>query len=338
MKSMIKRIMFVLLFGLMLCSIPVHADYTIEFNGGSYDYPDTCKLVFIVDDVVTEEIVPYGHYIEVTEPVKDGYKFIGWLDERGIYVDFNYQPVMWDMTHVAVWEEGENKLGEPNKYEIEVTVKEPEPYEDNSTGIIIGNTESEHSEIEQSEETAIEQSEETAIEQSEENITNRVETPTENTGTGGKGNIFMQFKEIMKKLIITMFISLIVILIILGLILLYLAWIRKVYVHNDINKDYYKDEEFVVVYVTRIHTEGNPIAQLFKKYDRVWRILIPEDIIANRETDLFLVELNKAFCKRFNGEQLIVALQSENEEEIKELGYVVDAEDNIIKFNLKSIE
>ena len=328
MKNIIKRIVFIILFGLMLCNINVHADYTIEFNGGHYDNPETCKLVFIVDDVVTEAIVPYGHYIEVSEPVKDGYKFIGWLDERGTYINFDWQPILWDMTHVAVWEEGEYKLGEPNKYEIEVTVKELEQSEDNtSTGIII-------------EDTVSEQSEETEPELSEENISNTVETPTEDTGAGveAKENLFMQFKEIMKKLIITMFISLIVLLIIIGLLLLYLAWLRKVYIFNDVNRDYYKDEEFVVVYETHVHTEGNPIAQLFKKYDRVWRVLIPEDIIANRETDQFLVELNKAFCKRFNGEQLIVALQSKNEEAIRELGYVVDAEDNIIKFNLKSIE
>lgn len=333
MKNMIKKIVFMMLFALMLCNMNVHAETKIEFNGASYENPETCKVVFIVDDVVTEAVVPYGHYIEVSEPVKDGYKFIGWLDERGTYINFDWQPILWDMTHVAVWEEGEYKLGEPNKYEIEVTVKELEQSEDNtSTGIII-ETESD-TEIET--ELEYEQFEET--EQFEENITSTVEAPTEDTGAGNKGNLFMNFMETMKKLIITMFISLMIILVIISLLLLYLAWLRKVYIHNDVNKDYYKDEEFVVVYVTHVHTEGNPLAQLFKKYDRVWRVLIPEDIIENRETDQFLIEFNKRFCKKYNGEQLIIINQSENEDAVKELGFVVDAEENVINFNLKSIE
>ena len=56
--------------------------------------------------------------------------------------------------------------------------------------------------------------------------------------------------------------------------------------------------------------------------------------MADRVTNSFKIELNKSFCKRYNGEQLIVVMENSNEELVKNLGFVIDEKENEIKFIL----
>ncbi|MBR4981961.1 MAG: InlB B-repeat-containing protein [Lachnospiraceae bacterium] len=147
-------------------------------------------------------------------------------------------------------------------------------------------------------------------------------------------NAMAKFVEAMKYMTIVLSISILAVLGILGLLLLLVAWMKKVKVHNDHNLDDYADEDFVVVYKTSVKSEGNRLAELFKKEDRVWTLSIPEEVVADRVTNSFKIELNKSFCKRYNGEQLIVVMENSNEELVKNLGFVIDEKENEIKFIL----
>ena len=143
-----------------------------------------------------------------------------------------------------------------------------------------------------------------------------------------------KFMEAMKTVTIVLSISLAAVLGILGLLLLLLAWLRKVKIQNDRNTDEYSEQKYETVYKTSVKSESNRIAELFKKSDRVWTITITEEIITDRVTDDFKVVLKKGFCNRYHGEQLIVVLDSEVEEDIKELGFTIDKEETEIKFNV----
>ncbi|MBD5508843.1 MAG: leucine-rich repeat protein [Lachnospiraceae bacterium] len=147
-----------------------------------------------------------------------------------------------------------------------------------------------------------------------------------------------KFVEVVKKLAIVISISALAILGILFLILLLIAWLKKVKVLNDYNTDEYQDEDFQVVYKTSVKSEGNKIAELFKSEDRVWTLTIPEDIINERKTDDFEIELKKHFCKKYNGEQIMVILDNEDEEQRISLGFVIDKEDNILAFTYNEKE
>mgnify|MGYP003295529479 CR=1 FL=1 len=92
--------------------------------------------------------------------------------------------------------------------------------------------------------------------------------------------------------------------------------------------DEYAEEYFVLMEKTFINTEGNRFAELFRKEDRVWTIEIPKEVIDVRVTDIFKLEFNKAFCKRYNGEQLIVKFG--HNENAEQRGYVIDEAENVI--------
>ena len=109
---------------------------------------------------------------------------------------------------------------------------------------------------------------------------------------------------------------------------------KKVKIYNDHNLDYYADKNFVEVYKTSVKSEGNRIAELFKKEDRVWMLSIPENVVAEKVTDTFKIELKKGFCKKYNGEQIIVVLENANEELVKNLGFVIDKQENEIEFSV----
>lgn len=141
-----------------------------------------------------------------------------------------------------------------------------------------------------------------------------------------------KFVEAVKTVGIVLSISLLLIVGILGLFLILLAWMKRVKVMNDHNTDEYAEEKYEVVYKTSVKTEGNRIAELFRQEDRVWMITIPEEIISERVTDYFKVVLKKGFCKHYNGEQLVIILENEDEEKVKTLGFVIDKEEQEIKF------
>lgn len=143
-----------------------------------------------------------------------------------------------------------------------------------------------------------------------------------------------RFLEGVKTVAVVLSISLAAVLGILGLLLLILAAMRRVKVQNDRSGDY-EESNFVTVYKTSVSTEGSRIAQLFRKNDRVWNVVIPEEVVADRVTDFFKVVLTKSFCKRYNGEQLIVIMDSEDDQVKKQFGFVIDGEDNEISITIK---
>jgi hypothetical protein len=141
-----------------------------------------------------------------------------------------------------------------------------------------------------------------------------------------------RFVEAVKTVAIVLSISLIALIGLLGLLLILLAFRKRVKVLNNKNVDMYKDDKYEVVYKTSVKGEGNKVNELFKQEDRVWQLHIPENIIVNRVTDDFRIELNKSFCKRYNGEQLIVILDNEDDAMIKQFGFVIDKDEPVVKF------
>ena len=139
-----------------------------------------------------------------------------------------------------------------------------------------------------------------------------------------------KFVEAVKVIAVTAVISLAALLGLLGLLILILLWMKRVKVLNDKNTDEYNEEKFEVVYRTSVKSEGNLISELQKQENRVWTVTIPDEIINERVTDEFRIELKKHFCKRYNGEQLIIRLGES--EGAKQLGFTIDKADNIIEF------
>lgn len=136
-----------------------------------------------------------------------------------------------------------------------------------------------------------------------------------------------------KVMVIVVSISIITVLIGLFILLLLLAWLKRVIVQNDKNTDDYSDENFETVYRTSVESEGNIFDEMFKKSEvKVWTLKIPENVINERTTDQFKVVLNKHFCKRNNGGDLIIIINSDNEEERQDLKFVIDEEENKIRF------
>ena len=158
-----------------------------------------------------------------------------------------------------------------------------------------------------------------------------------NTDNSETSKTAMQkFTEAVKKVAVVFSISLLAVLALLGLPLLLLLWLKRVKVQNEQNVDEYSEEEnWKTVYKTKVKTEGNAVAELKKDSDRVWKLSIPESIITERTTDYFQVVLKKRFCKRYNGEEIVVVLESENDANVKNLVFVIDEKDNIIKFTVE---
>lgn len=120
---------------------------------------------------------------------------------------------------------------------------------------------------------------------------------------------------------------------ILGILLLIMYWLRRVKVLNNINTDEYQEDKYNVVYKTSVKTEGSRVAELFKKNDRVWNIVIPAEFVEQLITNDIRIEFKKSFCKRYNGEQLVVVLQNSDNDN-KEYGFVVDGKENVISFTI----
>lgn len=139
-----------------------------------------------------------------------------------------------------------------------------------------------------------------------------------------------KFVEAAKKIVVSVVISLAALSGLLGLLLLIILWMKRIKVLNDRNTDEYKEEKFEVVYRTSVKSEGNLISELQKQENRVWTITIPDEIINERVTDEFKVELKKIFCKRYNGEQLIIKLGES--EDARQIGKTIDEKENIVEF------
>lgn len=139
-----------------------------------------------------------------------------------------------------------------------------------------------------------------------------------------------KFVEAVKVVVVSVVISLAALSGLLGLLLLIILWMKRVKVLNDRNTDEYNEEKFEVVYRTSVKSEGSLISELQKQENRVWTITIPDEIINERVTDEFKVELKKLFCKRYNGEQLIIKLGES--EDARQIGKTIDEKENTVEF------
>lgn len=139
-----------------------------------------------------------------------------------------------------------------------------------------------------------------------------------------------KFVEAVKVVAVSVVISLAALSGLLGLLLLIILWMKRVKVLNDRNTDEYNEEKFEVVYRTSVKSEGSLISELQKQENRVWTITIPDEIINERVTDEFKVELKKLFCKRYNGEQLIIKLGES--EDARQIGKTIDEKENTVEF------
>ena len=139
-----------------------------------------------------------------------------------------------------------------------------------------------------------------------------------------------KFVEAVKVIAVSVVISLAALSGLLGLLLLIILWMKRVKVLNDRNTDEYNEEKFEVVYRTSVKSEGSLISELQKQENRVWTITIPDEIINERVTDEFKVELKRLFCKRYNGEQLIIKLGES--EDARQIGKTIDEKENIVEF------
>ena len=107
---------------------------------------------------------------------------------------------------------------------------------------------------------------------------------------------------------------------------------KRIKVLNNKNTDEYSEENFKVVYRTSVKTEGSLVSQLQKQENRVWIVIIPDEIINERVTDTFRIKLKKLFCKRYNGEQLVIRLG--NGDDARELGSTIDEKETIVEFKI----
>ena len=139
-----------------------------------------------------------------------------------------------------------------------------------------------------------------------------------------------KFVEAVKVVAVSVVISLAALSGLLGLLLLIILWMKRIKVLNDRNTDEYNEEKFEVVYRTSVKSEGSLISELQKQENRVWTITIPDEIINERVTDEFKVELKKLFCKRYNGEQLIIKLGES--EDARQIGKTIDEKENTVEF------
>lgn len=139
-----------------------------------------------------------------------------------------------------------------------------------------------------------------------------------------------KFVEAVKVVAVSIVISLAALSGLIGLLLLIILWMKRIKVLNDRNTDEYNEEKFEVVYRTSVKSEGSLISELQKQENRVWTITIPDEIINERVTDEFKVELKKLFCKRYNGEQLIIKLGES--EDARQIGKTIDEKENTIEF------
>ena len=147
-----------------------------------------------------------------------------------------------------------------------------------------------------------------------------------------KATTFGRFVETAKVVVVTAVISLGVIIGLIGLLILILLWMKRIKVLNNKNTDEYSEENFKVVYRTSVKTEGSLVSQLQKQENRVWIVIIPDEIINERVTDTFRIKLKKLFCKRYNGEQLVIRLG--NGDDARELGSTIDEKETIVEFKI----
>ena len=133
-------------------------------------------------------------------------------------------------------------------------------------------------------------------------------------------SVIGKFIEGVKKVAVVFSIGLAALLGILGLILIFLAWMRRVKVLNNFNTDEYDDDNFKVVHKTFIRNEDSNFLQdlmnelLGREEYPNWKVNIPERVINDEITREYKVRVSKRFAKKHNGEDLMIVAMTDTEE------------------------
>lgn len=97
--------------------------------------------------------------------------------------------------------------------------------------------------------------------------------------------------------------------------------LARVEIKNNNSLSEYEENNFVTVQ-----------KDVLNEYDRVWQVTIKDETLNNRESNEFILVLNKSFVKRFNGQQLVVKIgESDN---AKTQGFTIDEQETEIKLTV----
>lgn len=180
------------------------------------------------------------------------------------------------------------------------------------------------------------------IQQAEEEITNLVveepdiEFADIDTDEEIDATAFGKFIEAAKKVILTV-IKLFAILAALALLVWFMiSKLLRVELKNNKSTNEYEENNFVTVQKSMLRVEGNVFVLLAKIVNKnnseVWQVTIKDETLNNRESNEFILVLNKSFVKRFNGQQLVVKIgESDN---AKTQGFTIDEQETEIKFTV----
>lgn len=147
---------------------------------------------------------------------------------------------------------------------------------------------------------------------------------------------FGKFIEAVKKVVMTV-IKVFAILVALALLVWFMiSKLLKVELKNNKSTDAYEENNFVTVQKNMLRVEGNVLVLLAKIINKdngeVWQVVIKDETLNNRESNEFMLVLNKSFVKKYNGQQLVIKIgESDN---AKTQGFTIDEQEAEIKFTV----
>ena len=147
---------------------------------------------------------------------------------------------------------------------------------------------------------------------------------------------FGKFIEAVKEFIVTV-IKVLAILVALALLVWFMiSKLLRVELKNNKSTDAYEENNFVTVQKNMLRVEGNIFVLLAKIINKdnseVWQVVIKDETLNNRESNEFMLVLNKSFVKKYNGQQLIIKIgESDN---AKTQGFTIDEQEAEIKFTV----
>lgn len=147
---------------------------------------------------------------------------------------------------------------------------------------------------------------------------------------------FGKFIEAVKEFIVTV-IKVLAILVALALLVWFMiSKLLRVELKNNKSTDAYEENNFVTVQKNMLRVEGNVLVLLAKIINKdngeVWQVVIKDETLNNRESNEFMLVLNKSFVKKYNGQQLIIKIgESDN---AKTQGFTIDEQEAEIKFTV----
>ena len=148
---------------------------------------------------------------------------------------------------------------------------------------------------------------------------------------------FGKFIEAAKKVILTV-IKLFAILAALALLVWFMiSKLLRVELKNNKSTNEYEENNFVTVQKSMLRVEGNVFVLLAKIVNKnnseVWQVTIKDETLNNRESNEFILVLNKSFVKRFNGQQLVVKIGESDT--AKTQGFTIDEQEAEINFTIE---